>query len=268
MALALLPLSLLPAAETEKNLISLASFEHVSFQQTWEIITWQKTSTVEITGEMVHTGNYALKISSGNSNNMVMITQYCQVEGGRYYKFSGWIATQGVTLPGVGGNLKLIDHDFSVGNLKGNQEWTYLKLFFKTSPGQTSIRIGAGLGENGRPALGSVYVDDLSLEPLNSRPEDFREITENKTETQQMTTEKQQSINEDQQKTTTHFQIPASTVFNLLGLLLIALFIFFFNILNVKFRLKHDLKPEDVLPFCLKKILQRIKRSNKNENSD
>ncbi|MDR0287626.1 MAG: glycosyltransferase 87 family protein [Clostridiales bacterium] len=105
-------------------------------------------------------------------------------KSGTYYKISGWVRTLNVGEGdnSIGGNISVLNTKEIHGDLKGNNDWTYVEFYGKTASDQTNFTVALRLGGYSGDNSGKVWFDDIDIEELDSKPavseiQDLTDIT-------------------------------------------------------------------------------------------
>ncbi len=90
-----------------------------------------------------------------------------------YYRMSVWVKTVGVgeESGGVGANLSVLNTFERSRDYKGDNDWTYIEHYGKTTDAQTSFTVCMRLGFYSGINTGTVYFDDFQLEQLDKLPD-------------------------------------------------------------------------------------------------
>ena len=167
--LAVLAMGMQTAAEPD-NLLKNSSFEVTeNFAQPkhWRMESWIPGASASLTQSKVYDGNYALVLQSETENDCRMI-QTVKVKGNQVYRFSGWVATEGVPEGQYGANLCVMGGFVRSEGINATTDWRPLELVFRTYPGQKEVTLGARLGFFGSTNTGKAYFDGLKLEQVNN----------------------------------------------------------------------------------------------------
>jgi dolichyl-phosphate-mannose-protein mannosyltransferase len=162
----------------EQNLLTNGDFEKAGSGQVpvgWQADCWKPSSVLTVTDKKVHSGKYALQIKSGEENDARMI-QVVKVKPNTYYRLSGWVAAENVSLNKNGANIGVVlDFNFAK-PVSGTADWTPAEFNFQTDASQTEVTIAARLGMWGDTVTGTAYFDDLSLVELANAPASFNKL--------------------------------------------------------------------------------------------
>lgn len=166
--LALLALGM-PTSAKPANLLKNSDFESVENLQPkhWQLDYWLPGASVGVTQSKVYDGKYALVLQSDIENDCRMI-QTVKVKGNQVYRFSGWVATEGVPEGQYGANLCVMGGFVRSEGVNATTDWRPLELVFRTYPGQKEVTLGVRLGFYGSTNTGKVYFDGLKLEPVDN----------------------------------------------------------------------------------------------------
>lgn len=135
----------------------------------WMGDSWRSGSRFGITRLKAHSGRYAAFIESKAPNDARFI-QTVPVAPDTVYRFSGWIATSGVTAGRFGANLCVMEPGGYVHSrgVNGQSDWQQVEVVFRTGPFQNQVTLGVRLGFYGETLSGTAYFDDLAL----TKPDD------------------------------------------------------------------------------------------------
>lgn len=163
-----------PAA-SGTNLLVNGGFEKILAGRAdgWYRDSWNSGALMAVTPQKAHSGRYAAVLQAKRANDIRLI-QAVTVEPDTVYRFSGWVATRGVTRDegsggAAGANLSVLGCTVFQTGLSGDHDWKLLKFTFRTRPDQTEICLGVRMGFYGQTSAGTAYFDDLRLEKV-SRP--------------------------------------------------------------------------------------------------
>jgi len=165
------PVQLLGNNSENTNLLSNGDFEKRGLDG-WQKESWNKGGKIESTDKYVHTGKYAVIITSGNIDNDIRLTQEVQVIPNTYYRLSGWIATENVQTGRVGANLSIMSGFDYTGDITGTTGYKYYEMNFRTGESYKRIKIGIRLGMYHNTVRGTAYFDDIQLIKLDYAPRD------------------------------------------------------------------------------------------------
>lgn len=168
-------------AEQPANVLKNGDFETIGSDNksdSWGIDCWKGDAFVGITDQKAHSGKYAGFLQFGNSNDGRLV-QTVPVESGTVYRFSGWIATQGVTRGKLGANLCVMGDFTRSSGVKEDSDWQYQEIIFRTCDNQTEVTFGARLGFWGETVKGTAFFDDIKLEKVTDPTVPFQQLTEN-----------------------------------------------------------------------------------------
>lgn len=167
--LALLAMGI-PAAAKPSNLLKNSDFEsteNLTQPKHWQLDCWLPGASAGLTQSKVYDGKYALVLQSDFANDCRMI-QTVKVKGNQVYRFSGWVATEGVPEGQYGANLCVMGEFVRSEGVNATTDWRPLELVFRTYPGQKEVTLGVRLGFYGSINTGKVYFDGLKLEPVDN----------------------------------------------------------------------------------------------------
>lgn len=109
--------------------------------------------------------NPAVRITNLSPNDAGLV-ENVRAEPNRVYEISGWIKTRSVTTArpdGIGACLCLWDTPVAGGNLRGDNPWTYVRLFVRTGRAPTVLPVACRLGFWESMAAGSAWFDDVRV---------------------------------------------------------------------------------------------------------
>ncbi|MBN2444815.1 MAG: carbohydrate binding domain-containing protein [Spirochaetales bacterium] len=155
--------------DSDDNLLTNGGFEDKNLKG-WEKDVWNEGGLIELSKNYVHDGAYSLKISSGDMENDIRVSQEVKVLPGTFYRLSAWIATENVQANKVGANICIMTGFDYEGNVSGTKNWGYYELNFKTSKKHYYIKVAARLGMYYNTVRGTAYFDNLKLEKLDFTP--------------------------------------------------------------------------------------------------
>lgn len=167
--LALLGMGMSTAADTA-NLLKNSSFESmesITQPKHWRMDHWIPSASASLTQSKVYDGQYALVLQSETENDFRMI-QTVKVKGNKVYRFSGWVATEGVPEGQYGANLCVMGGFVRSQGVNATSDWQPIELVFRTYPGQKEVTLGVRLGFYGSTNRGKVYFDGLKLEQVDN----------------------------------------------------------------------------------------------------
>lgn len=139
----------------------------------WEVAVYGAKSQIAADAREVKEGRHSLRISAKEPSDTAL-GQEVQLEPGHWYKFSGWVKTEGLDPLGAPtfGTLQVQNPGgrglIAAGaNYGGTQDWSLVPVFFKAPPGGR-VRlcvffVGFGRGK------GTTWFDDLKLETVDLR---------------------------------------------------------------------------------------------------
>ncbi|MGE5605902.1 MAG: glycosyltransferase 87 family protein, partial [Bacteroidota bacterium] len=160
----------MPAAAQSANLLKNSGFESMeSLTQPkyWQMDYWIPGASASLTQSKVYDGKYALVLQSEIENDFRMI-QTVKVKGNKVYRFSGWVATEGVPEGQYGANLCVMGGFVRSEGVNATTDWRPLELVFRTYPGQKEVTLGVRLGFYGSTNTGKVYFDGLKFEQVDN----------------------------------------------------------------------------------------------------
>lgn len=161
-----------------ENLIRNAGFENFSSDKIvadWMVDFWNSNSSIGVTDQKVRSGKYAAIIDSAKENDVRLI-QRIMVEPETVYRFTGWVATEGIPAGKFGANLSVLGGLVRSASISGTNEWQLMEFIFKTLPNQTTVTIGVRLGFYGSTTSGIAYFDDLALEKVTDPQVAFTQL--------------------------------------------------------------------------------------------
>lgn len=144
--------------------------------QGWSWETSRPGAAWFLTDAKVHGGKRALVIRSKTPVD-ARFHQGVPVKPETFYKLSGWIATEDVTVDLTGAVLSLRGTFHHTATINDTKDWTYVEIFFRTDKGQNEVSIAARLGMWGNEVTGTAYFDDLRLEEVARPPDGFIQLT-------------------------------------------------------------------------------------------
>jgi len=159
----------------------------------WYNDFWKDSSRLVLVTLKKHEGQYAALIRSDKKNDARLIQQVTVLPN-TIYRFSAWIATEGVT-DGFGANLCLLGGSIHSEGIMGTNDWQYKELTFRTGPYQTQVALGARLGFYSQTTKGKAYFDNLKLEIITDEKIGYQQAGNG--ETQPNLTELEQPILDD-----------------------------------------------------------------------
>lgn len=133
--------------------------------QNWTFHAYDPSKSKMSRVEQPHNGKYSVKIVNLDDNDSDL-EQEVHAMGGRVYRVSGWIKTEGVEAqPGqIGANLCVPGTYIRSTSLKGTQPWTRVEFYVRTTPGRNSLKIACRLGYWGSTVRGTAWFDDIMIE--------------------------------------------------------------------------------------------------------
>lgn len=166
-----------PGAAAE-NLLKNSGFEAADDNRPadWRIDYWQEGSFFAVTGAPTRSGQRAAYIYSPVPNDARFV-QTVSVKPNTVYRFSGWVATEGVAGP-PGANLAVMGGFIHSGGAEGTAGWHRQEVVFRTHGGQRWVDLAVRLGFYGGLAAGKAYFDDLVLEEVTEKNVAYQQITE------------------------------------------------------------------------------------------
>ncbi len=159
------------------NLLKNGGFEDVNASGSpadWYTISYNDVAgntLFEITDEQAHSGMYSAKIVNANLNDARFVA-YVNVQSESVYRVSGYILVTEMDDAGAGANFALenvIAKSDGVYDTDG--EWKYVEWYGETDTGQTTVEIGVRVGGYGTESRGTAYFDDISVEKVDSVPQ-------------------------------------------------------------------------------------------------
>ncbi len=169
-------LCLLPAAVLAENLLQNGGFEQVD--EAGLPVGWAKNiyhtqtgnSTVGVSQEKVHSGQYSVMIENTSSNDTRLICTV-PVEPGSWYRLSGYVLVDHMEDAGNGANFALEGLSavseclFDTGG-----KWAYLEWYGETGPSQTELTFGVRVGGYTSQSVGKAFFDDIVFEKVDKIP--------------------------------------------------------------------------------------------------
>ena len=117
---------------------------------------------------ITHSGRRSLRLSAGGDSPNCRVMQTITVEPHRAYRFSAWVKAEGLR-PASCFRLLILGADeggraltFFEGGVQSNQDWKRVEVVFN-SLDQSKVNAYVGLWG---PSGGTVWVDDVSIEPM------------------------------------------------------------------------------------------------------
>ncbi len=156
------------------NLLTNGSFEEGSYAPDAVPAGWTKdawnwpAATFVWDDTQAYDGNRSIRITHDSANDSRWI-QTVAVQPNTNYRLSGWIKTDSVTHSNgsvvAGANLSLNGTWERTVGLFGTNDWTSVSLEFNSGSG-TEITIACRLGYWDGTAIGTMWCDDIHLDPL------------------------------------------------------------------------------------------------------
>ncbi len=168
----------IPAVANSANLLKNSSFEAKGNHEQpehWRFDYWQPGASAALTQSKVYDGNYALVLQAETENDFRMI-QTVKVKGDKTYRFSGWVATEGVPEGQYGANLCVMGGFVRSEGVSATTDWRPIELVFRTYPGQKEVTLGVRLGFYSTTNTGKVFFDRLQLEQINAPGVAYQQI--------------------------------------------------------------------------------------------
>jgi hypothetical protein len=163
-----------PPPTPSSNLLINGSFEDGTYAPDaspdgWTQDAWNWSRVAFLWDDtQAHTGNRSIRITHNDLNDSRWI-QTVPVQPNTDYHLSGWIKTENVAhaneLVDAGANLSVFGTFTYIGELFGTNDWTYVSLVFNSGD-NANVTIAARLGYWAGTTTGTVWFDDLRLEPL------------------------------------------------------------------------------------------------------
>ncbi len=178
-----------PVTAKPVNLLKNSNFESVGSHDQpkyWQLDYWMPGASVSLTQSKVYDGKYALVIQSETENDCRMI-QRVKVKGDQVYRFSGWVATEGIPEGQYGANLCVMGGFVRSEGINATTGWRPLELVFRTYPGQKEVTLGVRLGFFGSTNTGKVYFDGLQLEQVSNWGLAYQQIDPPQSQPHQLT---------------------------------------------------------------------------------
>lgn len=180
-----------------QNLLKNAGFETVtdSAAADWSTYIWNQKdgqySIAPVSSEK-HSGNSSLQIVSKNTND-IRVKQDLAVKPNTFYKLTAWVKTQNVGEGTKGANISADGILFTSKDVHGNSDWQQIELYGETGKGQKSVTVTFGLGGYGSENSGTMWLDDVAVEPLKVLPSGVKAVSLLKPKTESSDTAQQKT---------------------------------------------------------------------------
>ncbi|MDR0287627.1 MAG: phospholipid carrier-dependent glycosyltransferase [Clostridiales bacterium] len=157
--------------------IKNGSFENFKNSRinSWTVSDYEKNSTNDSDSVVAvedggYTGDKCLEISSEYEND-IRIVQNLKVTPNTLYKISLMYRTEGISDTGNGLNISAVNAFETSSKISGDAaEWTLLEGYAKTGKSQKTLDLTIGIGGYGAESSGTAWIDDVSIEKVDSLP--------------------------------------------------------------------------------------------------
>ena len=169
-AMLLIPLASVSVAG-ETSALKNAGFESPNALEGWTLVTYGPSAGVALDGDVVHEGRQSLRVSAKEASD-VALGQDLALEPARFYRFTGWVKTQGLErldakVSGTFQVQRAADRSaIAAGtNHQGNTDWSRVELAF-VAPADGRIRIAPFLVGYGK-GRGTAWFDAMAIERID-----------------------------------------------------------------------------------------------------
>jgi hypothetical protein len=155
------------------NLLKNPSFEEIIDGRPvgWETTAFNPVATEFKTEQgQGHSGNHYVTIINHEQND----ARYCQVlpvNEFQCYKVTAWAKSENIGMQEIGANISIKEDLVNSYDIRAtHHQWEYLELYIQTGKGVHSLSLTFGLGSYGSLNTGTVWLDDLRMEEVDTLP--------------------------------------------------------------------------------------------------
>lgn len=155
------------------NLLKNPSFEEIIDGRPvgWETTAFNPNASEFKTEQgQGHSGNHYVSIINHEQND----SRYCQVvpvNEFKCYKVTAWAKSKNIGMQETGANISIKEDLVNSYDIRAtHNQWEYLELYIQTGKGVHTLTPTFGLGSYGSLNTGTIWLDDLRMEEIDTLP--------------------------------------------------------------------------------------------------